>query len=133
LTINIASEVPVILSGDEGRLQQILVNLVSNAIKFTQAGAVQVHIYCPDAAHWAMQVTDTGPGIPGEAHEYIFEPFRQVDGSVTRHYIGTGLGLSIVKQLTTLMAGRITLESQVGQGSTFTVLLPLLPLQEKIA
>jgi signal transduction histidine kinase len=133
LTTNITSDVPAILSGDEGRLRQILVNLVSNAIKFTQAGGVQIHIYCPDRDHWAMQVTDTGPGIPSEAHEYIFEPFRQVDGSVTRQYIGTGLGLSIVKQLTSLMAGRITLDSQIGQGSTFTVLLPLLLIQEKIA
>src|SRR5262249_10606352 len=101
LTVKIASEVPAILAGDDNRLRQILVNLVNNAIKFTQTGGVQVLIYCPDLGHWAMQVTDTGPGIPSEAHEYIFEPFRQVDGSMTRKYIGTGLGLSIVKQLAT--------------------------------
>jgi len=114
-------------------LQQILVNLISNAIKFTPAGAVRLRLYCPDADHWALQVFDTGFGIPGEAQIYIFEPFRQVDGSVTRAHAGTGLGLSIVKQLTTLMGGEITLESEVGRGSTFTVSLPLQPIQEKTA
>jgi PAS domain S-box-containing protein len=133
LTINIAPEVPTLLTGDQNRLQQILVNLTSNAIKFTEAGGVHVRIYCPDLEHWAIEVADTGPGIPREAHDYIFEPFRQVDDSMTRSHIGTGLGLSIVKQLTTLMGGQITLESEIEQGSTFTVLLPLLPLQEKIA
>lgn len=132
LTVDLAPEVPAIITGDPNRLQQILVNLTSNAIKFTEAGGVQVRIYCPDLAHWAIEVADTGPGIPPEAHDYIFEPFRQVDDSLTRSHIGTGLGLSIVKQLTTLMAGQITLESTVEQGSTFTVLLPLLPLQEQI-
>jgi signal transduction histidine kinase len=74
-----------------------------------------------------MQVSDTGPGIPVEAQSYIFEPFRQVDGSITRVHAGAGLGLSIVKQLTILMGGQITLESEVGRGSTFTVQLPLTP------
>jgi PAS domain S-box-containing protein len=125
LATDIASDLPDILIGDENRLQQILVNLVSNAIKFTKAGAVQVHLFCSDPEHWAIKVTDTGPGIPKEAHSYIFEPFRQVDGSMTREHIGAGLGLAIVKQLTTLMGGEIILKSEVGQGSTFTVLLPL--------
>ncbi len=131
LTTDIAAEVPGVLSGDPARLQQILVNLVSNAIKFTQTGGVQVRLYRPDPAHWAMQVSDTGPGIPVEAQSYIFEPFRQVDGSITRVHAGAGLGLSIVKQLTILMGGQITLESEVGQGSTFTVQLPLIPAQEE--
>lgn len=68
---------------------------------------------------------DTGVGIPTEAQSYIFEPFRQVDGSPTRQHSGTGLGLAIVKQVTTLLGGQITLRSQVGEGSTFTVLLPI--------
>jgi signal transduction histidine kinase len=94
---------------------------------------VQVRLYCPDAGHWALQVSDTGPGIPAEAQIYIFEPFRQVDGSITRVHTGAGLGLSIVKQLATLMKAHITLESSVGEGSSFTVLLPLEPIQEKIS
>jgi signal transduction histidine kinase len=131
LTLIVEPEVPFSLNGDAYRLEQILMNLVSNAIKFTASGTIQVRIYCPDALHWAMQVTDTGPGIPGEAQTQIFEPFWQVDGSPTRVHVGTGLGLSIVKQLTMLMDGQISLESKIGQGSTFTVLFPLLPHPEK--
>ncbi len=123
---------PSILSGDQQRLQQILVNLVSNAIKFTEEGAVQVCLYCPDPQHWAMEVSDTGSGIPPEAQAYIFEPFRQVDNSMTRENTGTGLGLSIVKQLATLMGGEITLESEIGRGSTFTVQLPLKSIPEGV-
>jgi signal transduction histidine kinase len=118
--------------GDQNRLQQILVNLASNAIKFTGSGRVQIRLYRPDLNHWAIAVSDTGPGIPTEAQAYIFEPFQQVDGSVTREHVGTGLGLSIVKQLVNLMEGQITLESEVGQGSAFTVLLPLHTVEEKL-
>ncbi len=125
LNTELSLDVPAMLQGDPVRLQQILVNLVGNAIKFTDHGQVIVNFYLPDATHWAMQVADTGLGIPLEAHSFIFEPFRQLDGSVTREYGGTGLGLSIVKRLTYLMEGEITLESEVGRGSTFTVLLPL--------
>lgn len=128
LTADIAADIPAMLWGDPARLQQILVNLVGNAIKFTQRGAVRVYVYRPDATHWALQVSDTGSGIPLEAQGYIFEPFRQVDGSMTRQQGGAGLGLSIVKQLTELMNGQITLKSEEGQGSTFTVLLPLSPI-----
>jgi signal transduction histidine kinase len=127
LSASIAPEVPPTLHGDPDRLQQVLVNLVSNAIKFTQAGAVQIRFYCPDPSHWAMEVSDTGPGIPPEAQSYIFEPFRQVDGSMTRVHTGAGLGLSIVKHLVTLMEGQVTLDSEVGRGSIFTVCLPLIP------
>lgn len=130
LTGHLADNLPALLSGDLARLQQILVNLVSNAIKFTPQGTVQVHLFRPDADHWAIQVSDTGVGIPPEAQTYIFEPFRQVDGSMTRRQAGSGLGLSIVKQLTELMNGQITLESKIGQGSTFTISLPLLITQE---
>jgi signal transduction histidine kinase len=133
LTGDIAANVTVTLSGDEVRLQQILVNLISNAIKFTSAGAVQVRLYCPDTDHWALQVADTGSGIPVEAQTYIFEPFRQVDGSITREYAGVGLGLSIVKQLITLMRGEITLESALGRGSTFTIFLPTQLIREEMA
>lgn len=125
ITTTIAPNMPPTLIGDQARLQQILVNLVSNAIKFTQTGGIKVCFFQPDPIHWALQVSDTGSGIPPEAQAYIFEPFRQVDGSTTRKHGGVGLGLSIVKQLTSLMGGEITLESKVGQGSVFTVVLPL--------
>ena len=127
LTATIADSMPKILSGDQHRLQQILVNLVGNAIKFTPSGTINIHFYLADQDHWSFQISDTGPGIPQEAQAYIFEPFRQLDGSLTRHHGGAGLGLSIVKQLVLLMGGEISLESQLGQGSTFTVILPLTP------
>jgi PAS domain S-box-containing protein len=127
----VAPEVPPVLLGDEARLRQILVNLIGNAIKFTTTGSVQVRIYCPDREHWALDVADTGCGIPAEAQPYIFEPFRQVDGSMTRQHRGTGLGLSIVKALTELMGGIITHQSEVDRGSTFTITLPLTITAEK--
>jgi two-component system sensor histidine kinase BarA len=131
LASELAPNLPATLSSDATRLQQILVNLTSNAIKFTTTGSVKVQVYCPDADHWAMRVSDTGPGIPPEAHKLIFEPFGQVDGSMTRKHSGTGLGLSIVQHLVNLMGGQITLDSEVGRGSIFTVTLPLIPVQEK--
>jgi signal transduction histidine kinase len=82
-------------------------------------------LYKPDANNWAIQVADTGIGIPQESQQIIFEPFRQVDSSPTRHQGGSGLGLSIVQQLTALIGGKIELHSEVGRGSTFTVVLPL--------
>jgi PAS domain S-box-containing protein len=127
----IAPDLPPALLGDEARLRQMLVNLIGNAIKFTTAGGVQVRFTCPDREHWAMEVADTGCGIPPEAFPYIFEPFRQVDGSMTREHRGTGLGLSIVKALTELMGGIITLQSEVDHGSTFTITLPLTIAAEK--
>ncbi len=125
LVTSIDPDLPKMLYGDEQRLQQILVNLVGNAIKFTTNGKVTVRLYSPSADYWAMQVSDTGRGIPRDAHEYIFEPFRQIDPSNTQENPGTGLGLSITKQLVELMNGRIMLESEVGTGSTFTILLPM--------
>ncbi len=127
LTSHIAADVPATLTGDRQRLYQILTNLIGNAIKFTEEGSVNVRVYMHDADHWALAVTDTGPGIAPEAREYIFEAFRQADESVTREYSGAGLGLSIAKQLVSLMGGEIRLESEVGKGSTFTVILPLVP------
>ncbi|MEM7344226.1 MAG: ATP-binding protein [Chloroflexota bacterium] len=125
LTAELDSELPEMISGDINRLQQVLVNLVENGIKFTETGEVKVALRLVDADHWAMQVSDTGLGIPAEDHTHIFDPFGQVDGSPTRLYSGAGLGLSLVKQLTALMGGQVSLESEVGQGSTFTILLPL--------
>jgi signal transduction histidine kinase len=132
LAAEIADDVPLRLAGDPMRVQQILANLISNAIKFSEAGEVRVRLYRPDPIYWAMQVADSGPGIPKEAQSYIFEPFRQVDGSMTRQYGGTGLGLSIVKQLVELMEGQITLESELGQGATFSVWLPIRETVEEV-
>ena len=132
LTADVAPNIPPMIEGDSDRLKQILINLVGNAVKFTDQGMVGLRLYRPDAAHWALEVTDTGPGIPPEAQADIFESFKQVDGSITRQHIGTGLGLSIVKQLTDLMGGQVKLQSELGQGSTFTVLLPLERTEELI-
>ena len=133
LTSRIADDVPATLSGDRQRLHQVLVNLVSNAIRFTEQGAVHVRAYRPDASHWALEVSDTGRGIPAEAQARIFDAFRQADDSVTREHTGFGLGLSIVRQLITMMGGEITLASEVGRGSTFTVILTLAPTQEGLS
>lgn len=133
LTRSLAPDLLPTLSGDLTRLQQILLNLVGNAIKFTDTGEIRVDIYHPDAHHWAMRVSDTGYGIPPEAQDRIFEPFGQVDGSITRRHGGTGLGLSIVKQLTTIMGGQITLTSHIEQGSTFTITLPIIPIEQPSA
>jgi len=126
-----AEDVPDTLLGDTLRLQQILVNLINNAIKYTETGSVAVRVFCPDAGHWAIAVTDTGPGIPQDAQSYIFEAFRQVDDGWRTTIQGVGLGLSIVKQLVSLMDGVISVESIEGQGSTFTVALPLKPVLQE--
>jgi PAS domain S-box-containing protein len=125
LTGEIEPELPEILIGDLTRLQQILVNLVTNALKFTEKGSVHIRLFCPDRNHWAMEVRDTGLGIPEDEQEHIFDPFHQVDGSMTRKHAGFGLGLSIVNQLVALMGGKVVVKSTVGVGSVFTVTLPI--------
>jgi two-component system, NarL family, sensor histidine kinase BarA len=130
-TTEVEAGMPVALLGDVDRLQQILANLVGNAVKFTETGSVHLVICRAGESQWKIQVIDTGPGIPAEAQLWIFEPFRQVDGSETRLHYGSGLGLSIVKQLVILMEGQIFLESEFGKGSIFTVRLPLIVSQEK--
>ncbi|MEP6894870.1 MAG: histidine kinase N-terminal 7TM domain-containing protein [Chloroflexota bacterium] len=125
LKSSIDPNIPQQLRGDERRLRQIIINLVGNAIKFTKAGSVSIHFSRSDEEHWAIQIADTGTGIPKEAQSYIFEPFRQVDNAITRDNRGVGLGLSITKQLVEIMGGRIDVESEVGKGSTFTIILPL--------
>ncbi len=133
LNRSVADEVPPQVASDPQRLQQILINLIGNAIKFTEKGSIDVRIYCPDPQHWALQVSDTGPGIPEEALSYVFEPFRQVADPIRRKHGGSGLGLSIVKQLTHLLGGDISLSSTVGIGSSFTAVFPIEPVQEQIA
>jgi signal transduction histidine kinase len=127
LTSHVADDVPGTLFGDRQRLHQIMMNLVGNAVKFTEEGVVSVRAYRADAEHWGLRVSDTGRGISPEAQDYVFDPFRRADESLTREHTGTGLGLSIVKQLVDLMDGEITLESEVDRGSTFTVVLPMVP------
>jgi len=115
------SAVPAVVRGDPGRLRQVLINLIGNAIKFTDQGHVAVAIErapdSPDALHFSVR--DTGIGIPAEKQAMIFEAFTQVDGSFTRRFGGTGLGLSIASHLVRMMGGRIWVESQEGEGSTF--------------
>ena len=130
LTTELAADVPLHLVGDAPRLLQILNNLTGNAIKFTEEGSVHVRIFCPNETQWALQVSDTGPGISEEAQALVFDPFRQLDGSITRRHGGSGLGLSIVKKLSELMGGEVFIDSEEGRGSTFTVVLPLKPTLE---
>lgn len=127
LTSKVADDVPQTISGDRHRLYQVLVNLVGNAVKFTDEGAVRVRVYTPDEDHWAIEVTDTGVGIPQEAQGRVFEPFELAEDPATRKHAGAGLGLAIVKQMVGLMGGEVWLESAVGKGSTFTVVLPVAP------
>lgn len=118
---------PTTLIGDAKRIEQVLTNLLSNAFKFTEVGSVSLLIEAhPTEKTWALKVKDTGIGIPPHAIEYIFDEFRQVDGSSTRAYQGTGLGLAITRNLVRLMDGKITVESTLGQGSIFMVTLPLI-------
>ena len=123
LVVDVATDLPRTLKGDPGRLRQILVNLLGNAIKFTHRGEVVLRVTGDSATeedvvlHFA--VSDTGVGIPLDRQKSVFEAFTQADGSVTRRYGGTGLGLTIASQLVQLMDGRLWLESEVGRGSTF--------------
>jgi len=120
-----APDIPRICLGDPSRLCQVLINLLSNAIKFTRAGGTVTLGVSTAPNRLVLSVSDTGIGIAPEAAGRLFRPFEQADGSTTRRFGGTGLGLSISRNLVDLMEGEITLESVVGEGSTFTVLVPL--------
>ncbi len=124
--------IPDSLVADWGRVKQIILNLISNAIKFTEKGRVDVAVRREGNERWLITVEDTGIGIPPHALEYVFDEFRQVDGSSSREHGGTGLGLAIVRKLAMLMGGQVRVESTVGVGSTFTVMLPLVVEQPLI-
>ena len=133
LACQMDSEVPWSVLADETRLNQVLINLVGNAIKFTEQGSVQL-VCRLDAAKTSLefQVRDTGIGIPQEYQDNLFEAFKQVDGSLSRKYGGTGLGLAICKKLVLLMGGRIWMESEPKVGSNFSFTLPLKPFKREL-
>lgn len=122
LSSDVAGDLPE-LHSDRDKLKQIVLNLLSNAIKFTERGRIRVAAKAEK--EWvAIDVADTGPGIPGDKLNFIFEEFRQLDGGATRQHGGTGLGLSISRHLARLLGGDIFVDSTVGQGSTFTIRVP---------
>jgi signal transduction histidine kinase/CheY-like chemotaxis protein/HAMP domain-containing protein/CHASE3 domain sensor protein len=137
LSVELADDAPKSLNTDSKRVMQILKNLVSNALKFTDEGSVTVRFARPEATVdlWrsglspsgalAISVSDTGIGIPADRQAVIFEAFQQADGGTARQYGGTGLGLSISRELARLLGGEIQLKSTPGKGSTFTLFLPL--------
>lgn len=124
---DVSSELPELVSGDALRVRQILVNLVSNAVKFTERGEVVVAASPSRSGGVRLSVRDTGIGIPRERQDRLFQAFSQVDASTTRRYGGTGLGLAITHRLVGLLGGSIRLSSDVGVGSEFVVELPLPP------
>jgi len=137
LTVDLHPKLPVLMQTDERRLEQILKNLLSNALKFTKQGGVTLRVASARKG-WsadnrslnatpsviAFSVTDTGIGIPPEKQHMIFEAFQQGDGTTSREYGGTGLGLTISRELATLLGGDIQLKSEAGKGSTFTLYVP---------
>jgi len=127
LSLCVEADVPLSLHGDVQRVQQVLLNLVSNALKFTERGTVSVHA-CRDPARPGMlrwEVSDSGIGISAEQLQRLFTPFSQADASMARRYGGTGLGLAISQRLVQMMGGSIEVASTLGRGTTFTFLMPL--------
>lgn len=116
-------ELPSMVHGDAGRLRQMLINLVGNAVKFTERGEVVIHVWpaapVSDGTEVMFEVIDTGIGIAQEAQTRIFDPFDQADSSMTRRFGGTGLGLAIVSEIAKMMGGRVWVRSELGKGSTF--------------
>ncbi|HWU89765.1 MAG TPA: HAMP domain-containing protein [Kofleriaceae bacterium] len=123
-TIELDADLPVSIDTDDMRLRQVLRNLLSNALKFTEKGRVSLRIYRPAPEVVAFAVSDTGIGIPKDKHRLIFEAFQQADGSTSRKYGGTGLGLAISREIAGLLGGDLRVESAPGKGSTFTLYVP---------
>lgn len=127
-----AGDLPHLIRTDATRLKQCLINIVNNAVKFTEQGYVRLSVsieFLENNPYICFHVTDTGIGIPEDKLAIIFDAFTQADGSVTRKYGGTGLGLSITRQLATLLGGELTVTTSVGKGSTFSLCIPLHPEQ----
>lgn len=128
VSIELSDRVPRIVEADASRIRQILLNLVSNAVKFTENGNIKIEIdvVCREGnlAQMSFRVIDTGIGIPEDCHATIFQPFVQADGSRTRCHGGSGLGLAVSMKLTQLLSGELTVSSEPGKGSTFTLTVP---------
>jgi signal transduction histidine kinase len=124
LRMEIAPELGQVLT-DKHKLQQVLSNLIGNAVKFTTAGSVCVTAAPLDHGRWYLEVSDTGIGISSDALSYIFDEFRQVDDRLARSYGGTGLGLAITRKIVELLEGEISVESQPDAGSRFRIIWPL--------
>ncbi|MBS1685850.1 MAG: response regulator [Bacteroidetes bacterium] len=133
LSLTLGETLPGYIITDTKRLDQIMRNLLSNAIKFTAHGVIGVDIQRRDSGHVSIAVSDTGIGIPADKQMAVFEAFHQGDGSTSRKYGGTGLGLSISRELSRLLGGEIRLESTVGEGTTFTLILPVELKAERVA
>jgi len=127
LTWEVDNQIPPYVSGDCTRIDQVLLNLLTNAVKFTQDGSVHLNISKKPDDEVEFQVVDTGIGIPREKLAYIFDPFRQIDSKTTRKYEGSGLGLTISRDLAKLMGGELTCKSTAGEGTTFTFVVNLPP------
>jgi CheY-like chemotaxis protein len=125
LEVRLAGGLPECVLGDETRLRQVLLNLTSNAVKFTSEGSVQVEVARAEGSRVRFVVRDTGPGIAPEKLKNVFEPFVQADSSIARRFGGTGLGLTIALRLVGLMGGRLEVNSRPGHGSEFFFELPL--------
>ncbi|MFO0652366.1 MAG: ATP-binding protein [Polyangiales bacterium] len=131
LTLNVEESMPRALRSDPGRIRQVLLNLVSNAVKFTSHGAIDVDLALEGAdTRWLrVSVRDTGIGIAPEKLSTVFDAFTQADASTTRRFGGTGLGLAISRRLATILGGTLTVESTLGRGATFTLRVPVEPAQ----
>jgi len=136
LTVEVSPDIPMGITSDRQKLNQVIKNLVSNALKFTNEGSVMIRFArpstelkskmkrIPDSGLILIEVKDTGLGIPGDKQDTVFEAFKQVDGSTSREFGGTGLGLSISRELSSLLEGEILLESELNRGSTFSLIIP---------
>lgn len=131
-TCSIDDDVPPQILADPRRLVEIVTNLASNAVKFTEKGGVSLRVFRPNTGYYAVEVKDTGIGIPDDVLPAIFHPFQHLNGSSTRSYGGSGLGLVIAKQTAVLMRGELHVQSKEGRGSCFTLLLPLVSLNHTV-
>ena len=125
LDLQLDADVPASIVSDGEKIRQILINFLSNAVKFTEKGGVTVSLQTAASSPVCISVSDTGIGIPADKLELVFEAFKQADGSTSRRFGGTGLGLTISRELARLMGGEIRVASKPGKGTTFSLLLPL--------